>query len=189
MKEKTYRVIRSRRKTLAICVETDGTVIVRAPARLSLSRIEAFVEEKREWIAAAVKKQKRIQDQRQQIQLTPEQVVQIRSQAREDLTQRCRRFEPLMGVACRSVRGNGAKPRWGSCSSRGTINFTYRLWFAPEPLRDYVVVHELAHLIEMNHSERFWSQVERVMPDYRQRRRLLREFQQRVEITEGIGTI
>ncbi|MBO4991041.1 MAG: M48 family metallopeptidase, partial [Firmicutes bacterium] len=75
------------------------------------------------------------------------------------------------------------------CSSRGTINFTYRLWFAPEPLRDYVVVHELAHLIEMNHSERFWSQVERVMPDYRQRRRLLREFQQRVEITEGIGTI
>ena len=79
------------------------------------------------------------------------------------------------------VRISGAKTRWGSCSRKGTINFTYRLMFVPEELADYVVVHELAHLKEMNHSGRFWSVVEQVMPDYRARRKKLREFE-KIEI-------
>ena len=189
MKNETYRLIRSRRRTASICVTPQGEVVVRAPMRMPLSQIEDFVGEKRSWIERTVMKQKQTAAQRKQIRLSPEQVKEVRRLAGEDLAARVRRFEPMMGVRCSAVKISGAKTVWGSCSSKGTINFTYRLWFAPEPLRDYVVVHELAHLIEMNHSERFWSQVERVMPDYRQRRRLLREFQQRVEITEGIGTI
>jgi len=149
------------------------------------SRITAIVEERKSWIENAVKKQSQAASARRQIRLTPEQVKLAKKEAEADLTRRCREFEPLLGVRCGAVKVNGAKSRWGSCNSKGTIHFTYRLWFAPEPLRDYVVVHELAHLIEMNHSERFWKQVERVMPDYRQRRLLLKRFQQQVAITEG----
>ena len=185
MSKMSYELIRSRRKTVAICVDAEGKVIVRAPLRTPLYQIQDFVEEKRGWIETAVKKQKEIASQKRKICLSPVQVKAAKNSAREDLIRRCRRFEPLMGVKCSAVKINGAKSRWGSCSSKGTINFTYRLWFAPEPLRDYVVVHELAHLIEMNHSERFWKQVERVMPDYRQRRRLLNQFQHQVAITEG----
>lgn len=170
---------------MALCVDAEGQVIVRAPMRMSLSQIERFLEEKKDWLASAVEKQKAAAALRQEILLSPEEVAQAKRRAAEDLTNRCRKFEPLMGVRCGKIKINKAKSRWGSCNSAGTINFTYRLWFAPEPLRDYVVVHELAHLIEMNHSERFWKQVERVMPDYRKRRSLLKQFQRRVTIAEG----
>lgn len=186
MNGESYRLIRSRRKTLAICVDKEGKVIVRAPLGMAQSRIAAFLEEKAAWIEAAVKKQRQAASERKRICLTPKQVMLAKKEAQEDLARRCRAFEPLLGVCCHAVKVNGAKSRWGSCNSKGTIHFTYRLWFAPEPLRDYVVVHELAHLIEMNHSERFWKQVERVMPDYRKRRLLLKEFQQQVEIMEEV---
>ena len=185
MKRETYRLVRSRRKTLAICVDADGNVIVRAPLRMPQNQIEAFVAEKSGWVERTVEKQRAIASQRERIRLTPQQVKLAREEARRDLTRRCRRFESIIGVRCSGIEVNGAKSRWGSCNSKGIIHFTYRLLFAPEPLRDYVVVHELAHLVEMNHSERFWKQVERVMPDYRQRRLALKQFQQRVVIMEG----
>lgn len=86
-----------------------------------------------------------------------------------------------MGVQYEKVKVNSAKTRWGSCNSRENINFTYRLIFAPEDVIDYVVVHELAHLKEMNHSHRFWSAVEEIMPDYREQRRRLKEFRDKFE--------
>ena len=181
----TCEILRSRRKTLALYVDAQGRLTARAPLSMPLSQIEAFVEEKADWIRRAVTKQQAIAAQRREIRLTPQQVVQARREAAKDLRERCQRFAPLMGVHYRSIRISGAKTRWGSCSSTGSISFAYRLWFAPQPLRDYVVVHELAHLIEMNHSERFWSQVERVLPDYKQRRNLLKQFQQQVTIAEG----
>ena len=67
------------------------------------------------------------------------------------------------------------KTRWGSCTSEGNLNFNWRLIFAPEKVLDYVVVHELAHRKEMNHSARFWALVASILPDYTEQKSWLRE--------------
>jgi predicted metal-dependent hydrolase len=80
-----------------------------------------------------------------------------------------------MGLSIRGIRITGAQRRWGSCSSSGNLNFSYRIVMAPEEVIRYVVVHELSHLVEQNHSQRFWSLLERIMPEYRKHRSWLRE--------------
>jgi hypothetical protein len=100
-----------------------------------------------------------------------------RARAREILEDRVAHFALQMGLACRSVRITNAKERWGSCSAAGNLNFAWRLVMAPPGVIDYVIVHELTHLVEMNHSRRFWERVGRILPDYAQRRKWLRENQ------------
>jgi len=117
--------------------------------------------------------------------LTPEQIkyvcVQIyRRLSKIFFSERVSFYAEKMGQAPLSVRISSAKTRWGSCSSKKSINFSWRLIMADDDVIDYVVVHELAHLVEMNHSARFWAIVERVMPDYSLRRNRLRELQQRL---------
>ena len=105
-----------------------------------------------------------------------------RARAREILEDRVEHFARQMGLAWRGVRITGAKERWGSCSPTGTLNFAWRLVTAPPGIIDYVIVHELAHLVEMNHSRRFWEQVGRVLPDYAQRRAWLRKNEHRLSL-------
>ena len=100
--------------------------------------------------------------------------------AKAHLHERVSHYSKLMNASPLKLRINGAKTRWGSCSSKKNINFSWRLIMADSDVIDYVVVHELAHLTEMNHSERFWTIVERVLPDYRQRKKRLRELQHRL---------
>ena len=80
-----------------------------------------------------------------------------------------------MGVTYGKVTLREQKTRWGSCSSNGNLNFNWKLALMPDEILYYVIVHELAHRIEMNHSERFWKIVEEVLPDYRERRKWLKE--------------
>jgi hypothetical protein len=98
-----------------------------------------------------------------------------RARARETLEDRVTHFALRMGLACQSVRITDAKERWGSCSAAGNLNFAWRLVMAPPGVIDYVIVHELTHLVEMNHSRRFWERLGRILPDYRHRRRWLKE--------------
>jgi predicted metal-dependent hydrolase len=98
-----------------------------------------------------------------------------RARAREILEDRVAHFALRMGLTCRSVRITDAKERWGSCSAAGSLNFAWRLVMAPPPVIDYVIVHELSHLVEMNHSRRFWGRLGRILPDYARRRTWLRE--------------
>jgi len=98
-----------------------------------------------------------------------------RARAREILEDRVAQFALRMGLTFRSVRITDAKERWGSCNAAGSLNFAWRLVMAPPHVIDYVIVHELAHLVEMNHSRRFWGRVGRVLPDYAKRRKWLRE--------------
>jgi hypothetical protein len=99
-----------------------------------------------------------------------------RDQARKLLAERVQHFAPLVGVSLPRLRITGAERRWGSCSTTGNVSFTWRLIMAPMDVIDYVVVHELAHLREMNHSVRFWALVVSVLPDYEERRRWLKEY-------------
>jgi predicted metal-dependent hydrolase len=117
--------------------------------------------------------------------LTPEQIKQgciqiYRLLARRDLTEKVIAYAKIMGVEPASVKVNGAKTRWGSCTSKKSLNFSWRLMMAEDEVIDYVVVHELAHLKEMNHSPRFWAVVENVLPDYKQRQAKLRDLQKRL---------
>lgn len=96
------------------------------------------------------------------------------AQARALFTARLDHFAPMLGVRWQRLRLSSARTRWGSASTRGTISLHWRLVQMPPDIIDYVVVHELAHLLEMNHSARFWQHVARVLPDYAQRRRVLK---------------
>ena len=114
--------------------------------------------------------------------LTPEKIktvcVQIyRRLAKIHFTQRVLHYAEQIGIRPAAVKVNPAKTRWGSCSAGKNINFSWRLIMVEDSVIDYVVVHELAHLMEMNHSEKFWAIVESVLPDFRQRQARLKEFQ------------
>ncbi|MCL2037151.1 MAG: M48 family metallopeptidase [Oscillospiraceae bacterium] len=117
--------------------------------------------------------------------LNPEQIksacIQVyRVLAKCDLTEKVLRFAKMMNVMPTAVKINSAKTRWGSCSGRKSLNFSWRLIMADDDVIDYVVVHELAHITEMNHSERFWAIVESVLPDYRERKLRLKSLQKRL---------
>lgn len=95
--------------------------------------------------------------------------------ALEVVRERSAYFARVMGVEYSRVRINGARSRWGSCGFRGTLNFNWRLIMAPRDIIDYVVVHELAHLVVKNHSKRFWAKVKEHLPDHKDKRRWLKE--------------
>lgn len=100
--------------------------------------------------------------------------------AKQHFNKRVNYFSLQMGVAPLSVKVNGARTRWGSCSYKKNINFTWFLIMAPEDTIDYVIVHEMAHLTEMNHSPKFWAIVENILPDYQKRRDALKVLQKRL---------
>lgn len=105
-----------------------------------------------------------------------------RSAARTQFEQRCAYYHQFTGGSYTSITIRDQKTRWGSCSSRGTLSFNYRLIFAPAPVLDYVVVHELCHLTHMNHSKEFWDMVGSVMPDYKSHKKWLREHGQELTL-------
>ena len=171
METEAYTVMRSGRKTLALQVKEDGRVIVRAPYRVSKRQIGAFVERHRDWIE---KQRGRIaQAEKNAIFCTQEERAGWIRKARERIPQRAAYFAQRMGVDYGRITIRDQKTRWGSCSSRGNLNFNWKLMLMPEEVLDYVVVHELAHRREMNHSAAFWKVVEAELPDYRERRKYL----------------
>lgn len=180
-----YSLNRSGRKTIAIHVKSDGSVEVRAPHWAKQEAIDAFVRKKEEWIRGTQEKMTIRKAEQRVIALSPRQVLAAKQEAKAYLNERCAHFAPRMGVQYKGVKVNSARARWGSCTSAGSLNFTYRLIFAEPELIDYVVVHELAHRREMNHSPQFWEVVEQILPDYRQRRKALGEFQRQITIVEG----
>ena len=186
-----YELIRSSRKTVALQIGSDGTVTVRAPRWCSRAAVDAFVAEKEGWIGKKLAEQEQRRRDRQQAleggaqamwqglvpwPQTEKDCQSCRRQAAGILAGKAAQLAPLMGVTYQRITVRDQKTRWGSCSAKGNLNFNWRLLLAPEPVMDYVVVHELAHRREMNHSPRFWKIVEETMPDYRRWRTWLREY-------------
>ena len=173
-----YELIRSKRKTLAVQIKPDGSVIVRAPLRLPQRDIDRFLREKSVWIESH--RAKILRERQQEIAnpipaLTEEQLRRLKRRAAVAIPERLEYFAPLVGVDYGRVTIRSQKTRWGSCSSRGNLNFNCLLLLTPPEVLDYVVVHELCHRKHMNHSPRFWAEVERVMPGYKAAKKWLRD--------------
>lgn len=166
-----YRVIRSDRRTAAIQITRDGEVLVRCPRRMPEAEIRRLVADKSAWIERHLS----ALTEPDAPALTAGELDVLKRRAREVIPARASHFAPLAGVTYGNITIRSQKSRWGSCSSRGNLSFNCLLMLAPPEVLDYVVVHELCHRLEMNHSPRFWAEVERVLPDYRVRRKWLKE--------------
>lgn len=208
------QIIRSKRKTIALIIQRDGALIVRAPLRAPEKFIREFAEKHTQWI---LKKQTQmravvpapakqylptetflflgeefpleiVKGQKTALALdthfklaesaleNAEQTFQhwYREQARQILTERVRLFAGQHNLQYQKIRIGSARTRWGSCSDKDVLSFSWRLILTPMEIVDYVVVHELAHTLVHNHSKRFWKQVEKFLPDYKERRKWLR---------------
>lgn len=169
-------IIRSKRKTIAIEIKPDATVLVRVPYFMKDEEIQKFINEKGHWITEHLKKvQKQRLDTEEVQKLTMDEVRQLADRALKVIPEKVKYYAEIMDVHYGKITIRNQKTRWGSCSGKGNLNFNCLLMLTPDEVIDYVVVHELCHLIEMNHSKAFWQQVERMMPDYKEHRRWLKE--------------
>lgn len=205
---KIDKIIRSKRRTIALIVTDDASLIVRAPLNTPLGYIQNFVFEKSSWInkkkkeiienGGPVKSKKFIEDEEflylgnpYKLKICDSKIIKLsdhlylpekylnnaqakmtawyKQKAFQEISDRASRYSQISGWKYRSLSITSAQKRWGSCGHYDTINFTWRLIMAPLHVVDYVVVHELAHIKEKNHSARFWNKVESVLPDYKQR--------------------
>ena len=208
------KLVRSKRRTIALIVERDGSLTVRAPKRAAVAAIQSFILEKQDWIIRTRERIKSlvetpkkeykngerflflgdeyelnlVKPQRPALKFEDGFILGSTAQSRGErifsqwykeqaynvISERVGLFSARYEFSPKQVKISSARTRWGSCSPDGTLNFTWRLVMAPLDVIDYVVVHELVHLRVKNHSSRFWREVEKIMPEYKERRKWLR---------------
>lgn len=183
------KIIRSNRKTLAIQINPDLSVTVRAPMYAPQSDIERILREKESWIQKHIEKireqeakSKKTQGEKDEYgesveseYLTNEEIKKLADKALQHIPKRVSYFAKQIGVTYRKITIRNQKTRWGSCSSKGNLNFNCLLMLTPPEVIDYVVVHELCHRKEMNHSWAFWAEVEKVLSGYKEQVKWLKE--------------
>ena len=214
------RIIHSKRRTIALIVERDGSVTVRAPMRVPEKAIREFVERHAKWIekkraemkSLVPESPRRYQPGESFLYLGQAYLLEIvrdakktltlensfklaesarenaevlfrnwyRKQARRIIEERVTFHAEKNQLQYGKIRITSARTRWGSCSSKGTLSFSWRLVMTPLEVIDYVVIHELAHTVHHNHSKRFWNLVEKLLPDYKERRKRLRQYGQEI---------
>ncbi len=168
-----YQLIRSKRKTLAIEITRDARLVVRAPLRCSQARIEQFLQEKQDWITLHLQKMQ--QRRENHPEPTPEEEARLRKKARDLLPGLVARYAAQMNVYPTGITITGARTRFGSCSPKNRLSFSFRLMDYPMDAIEYVVVHELAHILHKNHSAAFYAEIEKILPDWRERNKLLKQ--------------
>ena len=166
-----YKIIRSNRKTTAIEITKDCQILVRAPLFQSQKTIEKFLEEKTGWIEKALRTQA-LRDDKFGVSEAEKEI--LRQKAKEILPQKIEHFSALTGLYPTAVKITSAKTRFGSCSGKNSICFSLYLMQYPEAAIDYVVLHEIIHIKHHNHSQNFWNELQKYMPDYKKRRQLLK---------------
>ena len=168
-----FELRRSDRRTLALELTNDGRLIVRAPRRVSEAYIRRFVEEKEDWLRAA--EEKLAARRAAHPEPTEEERKALIQKAREQLPSKVAYYGSLLGVEPAGITITSARTRWGSCSGKNRLSFSWRLMQYPEAAIDYVVVHELAHIRHHDHSPAFYALIESVLPDHKERRALLKK--------------
>lgn len=177
------KIIRSNRKTLAIQINPDLSVTVRVPMYAPQSDIERILQDKEGWIQKHIEKIREQEANKKEIQgesveseyLTNEEIKKLADKALQHIPKRVSYFAKQIGVTYGKITIRNQKTRWGSCSSKGNLNFNCLLMLTPPEVIDYVIVHELCHRKEMNHSGTFWAEVEKVIPDYKEQVKWLKE--------------
>ena len=165
-------MIRSDRRTLSVEVDSSGAVLVRAPRLMPKWCIEAFVRERKAWIEAAKARQQKRQAKLPVIR--EEDKPLYVKMAKAILPGKIENYAKRMGVQPTGLTVTSARTRFGSCSGKNRLSFSWRLMAYPEAAIDYVVVHELAHIRYKDHSRAFYGFIESVLPDYRDRIRVLK---------------
>ena len=160
-------IIRSSRRTLGLEIKPGGRVIVRAPLRCPDAEIQRFVNEHETWLIKHLKKMKEAEDNLPSDPLTNEEINALADEAMIVIPQRCAYYADLLGVTYGRITIRNQTTRWGSCTRDGNLNFNCLLMLAPPEVLDSVVVHELCHRLEMNHSKRFYDKIYSVFPDYK----------------------
>jgi predicted metal-dependent hydrolase len=172
------KLIRTKRKTMAIQVTPDLRVVVRAPLKMPRHEIESFVLQKEDWIKKTLHDlsvRRAVENTLRPAPKNAAEMAALKERARTLITARALFFARKAGVTYGRISIRNQKTRWGSCSAAGNLNFNLHLAEMPPEILDYVVVHELCHRKEMNHSARFWREVEAILPDYRERRKWLHD--------------
>lgn len=174
----TVEIIRSKRRSIAVEIRPDLRVVVRAPQHMRDADIARFLEEKSAWITAHTEIMRRrlaAREEKRQPPLTAAGIAALTAAAKTVIPERVAHFAPAVGVGYGQLHIRHQKSRWGSCSAKGNLNFNCLLMLCPPEVLDYVVVHELCHRLEWNHSPRFWAAVERVLPGYAAQKSWLKE--------------
>lgn len=168
----SYTLIRSGRKTISMEIRPDGTILVRAPRRMSVRSVEDFVRSKENWLRPRLEK---IRNRPDLPPLSARELEEMKNGAKACLPGLVAEWAARVGVSYGRVTIRAQKSRWGSCSARGNLNFNCLLMVCPPEVRDYVVIHELCHRKHMNHSPAFWTEVARFCPDFPTRKQWLKE--------------
>ena len=168
-------ILRSKRKTLSLELKDDG-LLVRAPKRMSNWEIQAFILSKKDWIE---KHQKIIEERRELLKQYPpyteDELKALAKRAKEIIPTKVKHYAEIISVSYGRITIRCQKTRWGSCSSKGNLNFNCLLMELPDEIIDSVVIHELCHRKHMNHSKTFYAEVESVFPEYKRCRKWLKE--------------
>ena len=169
---KAYELIRSDRRTVALEITRDGRVLIRAPRRMPQQEIDRFFAAHQDWLQEHLAKQQSWQQAHPEP--TKAQQDALLARANTELPEKVAYYAAKMGLQPAGITITGARTRFGSCSPKNRLCFSWRLMAYPEEAIDYVVVHELAHLVHRNHGPEFHGLVERILPDHKQRQKLLR---------------
>ena len=165
-----FETVFSKRKTISISVK-GGSVIVRCPYGTSSERVFELLKKHEAWILKHVEKS--LLKEAKYNDLSDEKIKELKKEAKIYFNTETKRFSEIMGLKYGRITITSAKTRFGSCSSKKNICFSYRLMLYPPAAREYVIVHELCHLVHLDHSKKFYSLLMKYMPDYKVRKRLL----------------
>ena len=170
------QIIRSNRKSISIEITKDLSVLVRAPLRMSDKKIAEFVELKSDWIDKHIELvRERNEKNADVVKFTDVEIKELAQKAKEYIPERVAYYAQIMNVSYVRITIRNQVSRWGSCSTKGNLNFTGLLMLTPPEVIDYVVVHELCHLKEMNHSKKFWAEMEKMIPNYKEQKKWLKD--------------
>lgn len=158
-----------RTKNLRLIINQEGSLIVSAPKWLSVKKIENFILEKEEWILEKMKLAQKRHKEKNFWKKNSREYLLLKPRARKIVQEKIKQYSQAYDFNYLKISIRDQKTRWGSCSRKGNLNFNYRITLLPDHLIDYIVIHELCHLKEFNHSQNFWSLVAKILPDYKQR--------------------
>jgi len=178
MRKIKYRVRESfKAKDISISVDVDGSVLVVKPIRMPSSVAEEFIQKKKKWILKSIRYFQKFSDFTPVRGRTRRDYLKHKEEARSLIHERIGYFNSNNRFPIKRVAIKNQRKCWGSCSEKGNLNFNYRIFFLPEHLRDYIIVHELCHLRELNHSSKFWALVEEILPNHKKVRKQLKKYE------------